>query len=148
MQNPILWTPHIAYPPPFFQILSSLLPIPYPSPPSQLVLLPCFFGFMGDNATFDRVFWIALRGREEWEDGKFAVGEFFLSSGWESDREWFWLFEPFLTLQKIFCEYWILNILKISMTCMHRVWSWNKNCKGAMTRAKNEVFIGLKHENC
>ena len=48
---PILWRPpYIAYPPPFFQILSNTFPLsllpPTPTPTA-------FFGWIGDRATFD-----------------------------------------------------------------------------------------------
>ena len=32
--------------------------------------------------------------------------------------------------------------------CVQRVWNENKNGTGAMDTAKNEVFIGFKHEIC
>ena len=57
--NPLFYEdPLIAYPP-FFLILS---PSPSPHschlqpPPQMFFLLPCFFGWMGDHATFDVLF--------------------------------------------------------------------------------------------
>ena len=34
-------------------------------------------------------------------------------------------------------------MIKISMTCVQRVWSQNKNATGITTTTKNEVFNGI-----
>ena len=53
-------------------------------------------------------------------------------------------FEPSSKLITIFCTYSTLIKIKITMTCVYKKWSENKNGAGAMTTAKNEVFIGWK----
>ena len=60
-----------------------------------------------------RVLQIMLRSRGvENLPGDFSIG------WWESDKDWFWLLEPFLKLKTTFCKYWKLIKIKISMTCM------------------------------
>ena len=65
---PILWRPPPPYIALFFQIWSNPLPSPlppphspHPQPPPPLpFLLPCFFQWMGDPATFDALFYFIL----------------------------------------------------------------------------------------
>ena len=54
---PILWRPpYIAYPLPLFQICPTTpLSCRLQSPPPLLILLSCFFGWMGDRDWCDRV---------------------------------------------------------------------------------------------
>ena len=80
-----------------------------------------------------------LRGKQENPFnrgiGNFAGGNFFIE-WWESDKEWFWTFEPFSKLKTRFCKYWTSIKIKISMTCMYKD---NKT----MAAAKDEVFMGF-----
>ena len=50
--------------------------------------------------------------------GNFAGGIFF--QWWESDKEWFWRFEPVSKLKTRFRKYWTSIKIKISMTCMYK----------------------------
>ena len=65
---PILWRPCppcIAYPC-FFQILSTpSLPCCLQPHPPLLILLSCFFGWMGDHTTFDVLFYLMI----SWNNG-------------------------------------------------------------------------------
>ena len=47
------------------------------------------------------------------------LGDFFIGL-WESEEEWIWKFEPFSKLKTIFCKYWALIKIGISMTCVHK----------------------------
>ena len=58
----------------------------------------------------------ALRGK-----GKILLGGFFIG-WWEPDKR-FWLYERFSKLKTTFCKHWTLIKIKISMTCVHKVWS-------------------------
>ena len=52
----------------------------------------------------------------------------------------------FFKLNLALCKYWTSTKIKISMSCVYRAWEYEvriKNWTGAMTTAKNEVFIGL-----
>ena len=73
--------------------------------------------------------------------GNFARGLFI--GCWKSEEEWFWPFKPFSNLKTTFCEYWTSIKIKISMTCMYRVQSQNKNGTGAMNKPKNEAVTGI-----
>ena len=69
------------------------------------------------------VFQIVLRGKQENTlcrgIGNFA-GRIFFIEWWESDKEWFCIFEPFSKLKSRFCKYWTPTEIKISMTCMYK----------------------------
>ena len=57
--------PYIAYPPchPFFKFWPPLFPAPHPYfqlLPPRFILLSCFFGWMGDHATFDVLFYLMI----------------------------------------------------------------------------------------
>ena len=69
----ILWRPPPTPPPPpilptspsIFQILSTLPPPPLPChlqpPPPLLFLFSCFFGWVGDHATFNVLFYLMIK---------------------------------------------------------------------------------------
>ena len=69
------------------------------------------------------VFEIVLMGKagksHQQGNRKFCWENFFIE-WWESDKEWFWTFEPFSKLKTRFCEYWTSIKIKISMTCMYK----------------------------
>ena len=56
---PILWRPPIL-PTPFLQICQTPFPCCLQPPSPLLFLLPCFFDWMGDWATFDVVFYLMI----------------------------------------------------------------------------------------
>ena len=64
----------------------------------------------------------------------------FFIAWWDSEDEWFWLFKSFSKLKTTFTIYWTSIKIKISMKEYEIK---NANGTGAMTKAKNEVFIGL-----
>ena len=70
------------------------------------------------------------------------LGGFFFG-WWESNEQWFWPFEPSSKLKATFCKYGISLKIKIIMNlCVQRVYMKLKKSTGAITTAKNEVFIG------
>ena len=77
---------------------------------------------------------------------KFCYKEIFLGL-WESDQEWFWLFEPFSKL-RTFSKHGTLIKIKINITWLYKKYKvkikWS-NSNGSSQKPKNEVFIWLKH---
>ena len=81
--------PILATPTPLFQIFSNPRPPLLPISTLTALFTALFFlsyCLMGDRATFDRVFQVVLRGREEspqWEggNGKFCCGKIFYRVG-------------------------------------------------------------------
>ena len=71
------------------------------------------------------------------------MGEIFFIGQWESEEEPFRIFGSFSKLKATCCQYWTSFEIETSMTCVQRVWSENKNGSGAITKSKNEFFIGV-----
>ena len=87
---PILWRPpYIAYPPPFFQILSNTFPLsllpPTPTPTA-------FFGWIGDHATFDVLVYLMTLWIEPWYQKELDVC--FMQQGIKFTEVWhiMWFF--------------------------------------------------------
>ena len=59
------------------------------------------------------------------------------SPRWESDKDWFWPFEPILKLKTTFCKYWTST--KISREYEGKT----KMTEEQMATANHEVSIGL-----
>ena len=76
----------------------------------------------------------------------FAIKKIFLGL-WESDKEWFWLFEPFSKLTT-FSKHGTMIKIKNNITWLYKKYKvkikWSNN-NGSSQKPNNEVFIGLKH---
>ena len=78
-----IWSPRFSH---RKKIIIEPPPPPRQSLPSLFFLLPCFFGWMGDCSTFNKVSQTVWRGREEIplsseENGKFCSGRIFYQVG-------------------------------------------------------------------
>ena len=51
--------------------------------------------------------------------------------------------QTFFKAKRSLSKYWTSIKMKISMTCVQRLWRWNKNGTRAMNTAKNDIVIGL-----
>ena len=65
------------------------------------------------------------------------------AGGTEPEEEWFWQFKLFSKLKSAFCEYWKSNKIKINLTFVSKECEVKTKMIGAMTTAKNDVFIGF-----
>ena len=75
-------------------------------------------------------------------NGKFCLGIFFIG-WWEPEEEWFWPFKPFLKLKTTFCKYWRLIKIKISKTCVYKVYEVKiKMAQEQWLKLKRKFLLG------
>ena len=76
---------------------------------------------------------------DEW---KILLGNFFIE-WWEPEEEWFWPFKPFLKLKTTFCKYWRLIKIKISKTCVYKVYEFKiKMAQEQWLKLKRKFLLG------